>query len=385
MKIKNICIITNQYPSNKRMAYTFLEQLVNEFSDNGINCYVIVPQSLTRNLVKGYPLNNKEYYRITNKGNKINVYAPFYLTFSKRLLKLNLYSFNKIVEKSFSKLNKKIKFDAIYAHFIFPSAITANMIGIKYNIPAFFAYGENTSYTIDYLGKEKTRKLLEGIKGVISVSNENQKRLVENEIISNELIEVFPNGINNKLFYKKNQKEMREKLGYSCNDFIIAFVGRFISLKGIDRLCDALNLINDDHIKVIFIGTGEVKPNYKHVLYEGTLDQTQIVDYLSASDIFVLPTIAEGCCNAIIEALACGLPVISSNQSFNDEILDESCSIRVNTMNVEEIKQAIEKLYIDKSLREKLSKGALEKAKELNIETRAKKIIDFMEKTIEKE
>ena len=382
MKIKNICIIANEYPSDIRMAYTYLEQLANQFTDYGINCYVIAPQSITRNILRKYKANEKYYTRITENGNKVKVYAPYYLTYSRNLPKFNLHTFRKVVNKQFSKLIKEVKFDVIYGHIIFPASIVANEIGKKYNIPTFFAYGESTGYTIDYLGKEKTSKLLEGVKGVISVSASNKERLVENKIVPESLIEVFPNAINNKVFYKKDKELMRKKLGYSNNDFIIAFVGRFITAKGIDRLCEALTLINNNNIKVIFIGKGNIKPNCNNILYEGTLDHKEIADYLSASDIFVLPTIAEGCCNAIVEALACGLPVISSNKSFNDEILNDSCSIRIDTMKVEEIKSAIEKLYNDNKLREELSKGALKKAEELNIENRAKNIIDFMENKI---
>lgn len=379
MKIKNICIITNEYPSDIRMAYTFLEQLVNQFADFGINCYVISPQSITRNILRKYKANKKAYTRVTDNGNEVKVYAPFYITYSGRLPKFNLFSFKKVVERKFFVLAKEVKFDVIYAHFIFPAGIVANEIGKKYNIPVFFAYGENTSYTIDYLGKEKTCELLKGVKGVISVSTENRKRLIENKIVPADLIQVFPNGVNNKVFYKKDKKEMRKKLGYSENDFIIAFVGRFVYIKGIDRLCETLNLINNNNIKAIFIGKGNIKPNYKNTIYQGTVDHKKIADYLSASDIFVLPTTAEGCCNSIIEAMACGLPIVSSNETFNDDILDENCSIRIDNMNVYEIKKAIELLYNDKEYREKLSMGALEKAKELNIEKRAKSIIEFME------
>lgn len=384
MRIKNICIISKEYPSEKRTVYAFLEQLVNKFADYNINCYVISPQSITQAIIRKKGFNKKKYYRYSEKEKRITVYSPYYLSYSnsKRIINthyINLFNFEKATKKIFKKLNKKIKFDIIYAHFIHPSAIVANKLGKKYKIPVYFAYGENNNYTIDYLGIKKTRELLKGINGVICVSESNKKRLIENDIVPENIIKVFPNGIDSNVFYKRNKKEIRKKYGISEKDFIIAFVGRYIEIKGIDRLCEALKKINNKNLKALFIGSGPIKPNYKYTIFEGSLDHDKIPDYLSASDIFVLPTNAEGCCNAIIEALACGLPVISSNKSFNDEILDEKCSIRINEMDIDEIKNAIEELYNDKEKRKQFSKAALEKAKLLNLNNRAKKILDFME------
>lgn len=388
MMIKNICIITKGYPSEKRMINTFVEQLVNEFSNYDIKCYVISPQSITQIIFRGIPTNKKVYNRTNANGKKIEVFSPYYISFSniKKIINtnyLNLYSFEKAVNKIFKKLNKKIKFDIIYAHFIFPSAIVANKLGKKYKIPVFFAYGENgVQNTQNCLGIDKTKKMLEGINGVISVSEENKKRLIENKIVSSDLIEVFPNAVDNNIFFKKDKLKMRKKLGYSKKDFIIIFVGRFIDVKGVNRLSEALTNINNDNIKAIFIGNGPIKPNYKKTIFAGPVDHKNIVDYLSASDLFVLPTISEGCCNAIIEAIFCGLPVISSNEPFNDEILDENCSIRIDTKKVNEIEKAINIIYNDSDLRIKLSKGALKKAKNFTIQTRAKKILEFMKSKI---
>ena len=378
-KIRNLCILTYEYPSDKKIIYTFLEQLVNEFTDNGINCYVISPQSISKNVFRKFNVNKKHYIRRTYKNNIVNVYSPYYLTYGKRFININLKNYIKQADRIFKKLSKNIKFDAIYAQFIFPSAICANVLKSKYNIPVFLAYGEHSGYTIDYFGKEKTKELLSKTDGVISVSNDNKKRLIDNDILSKDIIEVFPNGINNKIFYKKDKTTLRKKFGVNKDDFVVAFVGNFIYRKGIDRLCKALNLINNDHIKAIFIGNGDLKPNYKNTIFKGELTSNEIADFLSMSDIFVLPTNSEGCCNAIIEAMACSLPIISSKDSFNDDILDDSCSIRIDSMNVNEIKDAIELLYKDEKLRNNLSKGALEKSKNFNLEKRAKNIINFME------
>ena len=94
-------------------------------------------------------------------------------------------------------------------------------------------------------------------------------------------------------------------------------------------------------MKSIFIGSGEQTPEIDGILFCGKLPHDQIVHYLNAADVFVLPTLAEGCSNAIIEAMACGLPIISSDLPFNDDILDAENSIRVNSLDVESIAEAI--------------------------------------------
>ena len=95
---------------------------------------------------------------------------------------------------------------------------------------------------------------------------------------------------------------------------------------------------------------------------------------------FVLPTQTEGCCNAIVEALAIGLPVISSEGAFNDDILDEHNSIRVNPNDVDEIANAIKKLKDNPELRKQMSEYSLSRHEEYSIEGRAKKILDFINK-----
>jgi len=100
------------------------------------------------------------------------------------------------------------------------------------------------------------------------------------------------------------------------------------------------------------------------------------------ADVFVLPTLAEGCNNAIIEAMACGLPIISSNLPFNWDVLDANNSILVDPMSVEDIASAIKALKDDKTRKESMSKAALSTAAELTTDKRAERIINFIESRI---
>ena len=152
------------------------------------------------------------------------------------------------------------------------------------------------------------------------------------------------------------------------------------------RVAEAIRLLNNDDIKSIFIGTPAdneyEQPECDGILFKGGLPHEQINSYLNCSDVFVLPSLAEGCPNSVIEAMACGLPIISSDLPFNYDILNDENAILVDPMDVNAIALAIKQLKEDKTQRERLAKNSSDKAKELTIKERVVKILLFIQKKI---
>ena len=190
----------------------------------------------------------------------------------------------------------------------------------------------------------------------------------------------MPNGVNHALFFKKDKIEARKKLGIDEKWFIAIFVGQFSERKGCLRVAEALKKCDD--VYSIFIGSGPQDPQPEGCIFKGRAANSDIPDYLSAADVFVLPTLNEGCSNAIIEALACGLPVISSDRDFNYDILDEKCALLIDPNNVDEIAGAIEKIHHDPSLAAGMSDEAVKKASSLRLDLRAEKILNIMKKVV---
>lgn len=385
MIIKRLCVIADGYPSKYRVVNVFVENLVNALADQGVQCTVIAPQSVSKSIKRRIPLLPYYQERRTRAGRKVAIYMPKYVSVSSKKFgpvntaEMTLRNFRRAARKTFSMLHAEQSFDAVYGHFIFPAGITANMLGREYGIPAFLAYGENTTYTIDYLGDEKTRALLSGLTGAVSVSTVNRHVLIQKALVPDERIAVFPNAIDPQIFHPSDQEKAREKLCLPTKRFLVAFVGRFVEVKGPDRLAAALEQLNDPEIGAIFIGSGPITPKCDGIVFCGELQHEALPDALCAADIFVLPTHAEGCCNAIIEAMACQLPVVSSDLPFNDDILDESCSLRVDTMDTSAIADAIWTLKQDGDLRSRLAEGARNKASMLTINHRAAGILQFLE------
>jgi len=383
-KISKLCVITPRYPTESNPVHTFIDQLVCEIEDIGIDCNVISPYSITERVVKKSTVSPRERKRITKNGNIINVYSPRYMSLSQSVFgiktsMLTFRNFRNAVIKEYQERN--LQAHSVYGHFIYPSGMCAADLGAMLGVPSFLAYGESSPASYIHVKKTMLQEKLKKLTGVISVSSENKRELIEMGIFENgNCIGVFPNAIDENKFFKIDREKARKELGIENDKFVVAFVGHFIERKGVTVLSNVLNQLDD--VYSIFIGSGVEEPQCKNILFKGTVPHEKVHVYLNAADVFILPTSAEGCCNAIIEAMACGLPIVSSNQPFNDDILNIENSIRLDVKDVVAVRQAIVFLRDNPGVRNRMSKTALISAANLNIRQRAQNIIDFMESKI---
>ena len=380
--MKRICVIANGYPTNDEPQYAFIQPVVHAFADNGIECAVIVPQSISKTFHRK-KMRPYRWIDYTDAGNQITIFQPKYVSLSNIKYKNNLVSSilsDRAIVKCFRK--EKINPDIIYAHF-WERGIVASQLSKEKKIPIVVASGESKIWVRNYYSYQKIEDMLTQIKGVICVSSKN---LVESQdlglIRENIKTIILPNGYDSTKFFRYDRKIARMKLKIPQEMLIGIFVGAFCERKGSERVVQAARDI--DNLGLLMIGSGNLS-NSNQILFRGAVPHNELVDYLNAADFFILPTLAEGCCNAIVEAIACGLPVISSNLGFNDDILDKSNSIRVDPTDIRKIKEAIKLLKNDENLRNKLSKGALNKALQLNIKNRSDSIITFLNEVIRNE
>lgn len=373
-----ILFLTMGYPSVNNPSYIiFLQRLVNELVDQKHTCTVIAPTKYPGE--KPVP-NGLEVHK-TKKGNAVKVYYPRYICawLSSRsrydfIERASVSSYVHAVEKTIR--NNKIEFDCVYSHFLGVSAFAATVIGKKFSVPVFAAAGESRFLFLESRDKTRTIRYLNKLTGIVSVSTQNKELLLENGVLDEDRIAVFPNGIDTDTFFPQEKKSARKKFGFSDKDFIASFTGQFIERKGPMRVMEATI---KSGVKAAYAGKGVEQPNAENTVWCAPVLPEDMPQFLSASDVFVLPTLNEGCCNAIIEAMACGLPVISSDLPFNDDILDNDCSIRVNPNDIEEISEAIDSLFYNPERRNSMAMAAYKKGKMLSLEERAKRIASWIE------
>lgn len=379
--MKHVVFVTGRYPTKDNPDQAFVQPIARGIADAGISCTVITPQSMTRWIKYGEKRRPFEWYDITRRGNRVRVLQPPFFSFSEVILggvSVTELFYSNAIRRAFRRIAEPA--DAIYAHF-WNSGIAAAR-AVKNTIPVITASGEETIAVDRDCGPRLWKKYLAGIQGVIAVSTKNRRESEDCGLLKyNPKTIVLLNAIDASLFYPMDRAKAREKLGFPQEETIGIFVGSFEERKGPKRVLEAAKQVPG--LKLIFAGIGKDKPQSDQVLFSGPVPHDELVTYLNAADFFILPTLAEGCCNAIIEAMACGLPVISSDRPFNDDIMTSENSMKIDPTNISQIAQAMEKLYADKELRQKLSQGALETASGLRIENRVRKILAFMEGVVE--
>ena len=129
---------------------------------------------------------------------------------------------------------------------------------------------------------------------------------------------VLPNGVNPHIFHPASRSEARVRLGVSATDRVVLFVGRLDAKKGIRELIRAHRGL--PATRLVLIGDGPerahvhaaVATSKGRVLAPGALTLPEVSAWMAAADVIALPSYAEGTPNVVLEALACGRPVVAT-------------------------------------------------------------------------
>ena len=379
----NICIICPSYPTKEgKGGYFFVEQLVNQFSALGHNCTVIAPVNIATNYFVAKPYGSYHESFEQFNGSIVEVYRPRY--YGRDLRVFGISWANNCCQRVIESVIKRhhLQIDVLYGHF-FRSSVVAWRYASRHQIPLFVASGESTiPEIVKPCSDFSVEKFKQYLSGVVCVSTKNKDEAIALGYATVEQCAVFPNGVDLSLFKPMDRKECRKQLGLPQDKFIIVCVGNYTERKGQSRIVRAVEKLNNSSIGVVLAGRGNEVLKSDYILYKDFVSHDDVPFYFNASDVYVLPTRWEGCCNSIIEAMACGLPIISSDRSFNWDILNKDNSILIDPDDEEEIAGAINMFLHDENLRIIYGHKSYEGSKALSIEERAKKIIAFIENRI---
>lgn len=209
----------------------------------------------------------------------------------------------------------------------------------------------------DQVGENKTQlfflKKLSKIADINLILNTSSKEFLNNETDCDGII--VPNFIDESFLIKKDRK---------INNTIkkILFVGHVQQTKGVFEIIESAR----KYPNILFTLAGPVSNEIKifnmplNIEFLGEVSKSEIINLLSESDIFLFPSYTEGFANALLEAMAMGLPVIATDVGANFDMLENYGGLIVQKRKYQDIIRAIEKLE-NHNVRKKMSKWNIEK------------------------
>jgi glycosyltransferase involved in cell wall biosynthesis len=185
---------------------------------------------------------------------------------------------------------------------------------------------------------------------------------------------VLYNGIDNRFYINSETKtsEIRKEFGIASDKIVLLSVANLVPYKDFDTVLTALSNIKAKGISFHYLAIGEGKERKRIEELVKKMDLTSevsfpgnrmdIKDILYAADIFIHSSLGEGCSNAILEAMAAGLPVIATDTGGTNEVVDDSNGRLFEFGNVEQLEKYLLEILSDKSLRKTLAENSKKKA-----------------------
>lgn len=341
-KSLNILIFSSLFPSEvRKTAGLFVRERMFRMREHA-NLVVVSPvpyfpgQEIIKWFVRDYrPMPAKKE---TQDG--VTVYYPRFLSFPKFFRSKDAQFLTFSVRRFVKKLCKIHEINIIDSHFTYPDGVAATTLAKELGIASTITMrGTEVPHSNDPKKLPQLKKAWSDASHVIAVS-QSLKNVALEHGISDEHVTVVGNGIDTEKFIPLEKTKAKESLGISAESPVLATVGGLVYRKGFHRVIDCLPQLKKEHpnIKYLIVGGASLEGNIEDelksqadklgvkdsVVFCGPQPPKELHKYLSAADVFVLATANEGWANVLLEALACGTPVVATDVGGNSEVINHS-------------------------------------------------------------
>lgn len=279
----------------------------------------------------------------------------------------------------------------------------------NYHVPPF-ARGKKVAIIYDTVIKDfpetvrfKTKMMLKltlkrSIKRadrIVTISKFSKRQIIRHFGVSPEKIDIVPCGVNFDIFNPNYSASLVAKTAakYNISSDYILYLGTLEPRKNIERIIEAYSLLKSktktSPALVLAGGKGWLYESIfekvkalgleENIVFTGYVPDEDVPLLMKGAMLFCFPSIYEGFGMPPLEAMACGTPVITSNNTALPEVVDDA-AIQVDPYSVEKIAEALQSLVESENLRTELSKKGLAQCQKFTWENSAKKMLEIYRK-----
>lgn len=285
-----VLVVSNMYPSKKYPAYgVFVRNQVEALRQSGVQIELAIIQDRRKGLLP----NLKKYGML-------------------------LYQVIKFLCTT--------RFNVIHVHYFFPTGLLVAPFAALAGTPIVYtAHGGDVRFGIkNKITRIISRFLLTRAKSVIAVSTALAESIVESFQLDRNKLLVASCGVDLDVFFPRDKQSCRKDLGLPEQKQILLYIGNLVPIKGLDNLVSAFSQVKQvlPETVLVFVGEGpQLEALQQQAQQHGLandcywfppVEHANVPQYMSAADLFVLPSSHEGFGLVALEALACGVPVIAT-------------------------------------------------------------------------
>ncbi|MHB1142289.1 MAG: glycosyltransferase [Sulfuricaulis sp.] len=257
------------------------------------------------------------------------------------------------------QLHRQARFDAINAHWIYPDGVAAVWMARRLGIPVMLtALGSDINVYANYPARRKQILWAFRHANHISAVSVALVEFIKAMGIEPEKLSFIGNGVDSDKFYlpeSRSVQSLRQRLGLLADRKYLLFVGRLHPVKGLACLLEALSLLNSRgslDFDTILIGEGALRAECERYISEhdltgkvrlvGEIPHANVHEWLQACDVLCLPSLMEGMPNVVLEAQACGVPVVASRVGGIPAMVGPQTGTLVDPQNPNQLAEALE-------------------------------------------
>jgi glycosyltransferase involved in cell wall biosynthesis len=243
--------------------------------------------------------------------------------------------------------------DLVFSYVLYPDGYAALKIARALSVPVIvMGVGSDVHNIGDRFSAMRTRTVLHEADFLVAISDDLRRRMVAMGAAPEKTATIV-SGCDTAVFHPMDRIEARRKLGIELDVEAVVYIGRMDLRKGLRELVDAAAALHARRpaLHVYLIGAGPDRPavesaiashdagGYIHALPECLFDAVAV--WMTAADVVTLPSYMEGCPNVVLEALACGRPVVATNVGGIPEVMNAECGQLIAPRDAQALAQAL--------------------------------------------